>query len=282
MTAPKAMLELWHLRARKNLGQHFLKDPSISERIVYLSRVASDDVVLEIGAGLGALTIPLSEQARWVVAVEKDAQLIPILQSGLSTRGIGNVEVVQADVLKMDMTALCEQWGRPLVVVGNLPYYLSSQVLIRLIKSRAAVRKCILMFQKELAGRVRAPPGSRDYGRLSVLVQYCARVKPLMQVGASRFFPAPKIDSEVLEIIFNNTQLFTADEEKRMFEVVRAAFGKRRKTLKNALSQSALGIDAKTASTVLKAAGIAPTRRAETLTIDEYVQLTKGLGPVVL
>ncbi len=274
---PKATLDFWQLRAKKRFGQHFLKDPSISARIVHLSGIESDDVVVEIGAGLGALTVFLSEAARCVIAVEKDPRLIPVLQNRLSARGVENVEILQADVLQIGMTAWRERWGRRVVVVGNLPYYLSSQILIRLINGRSAVRKCVLMFQKELAGRVVAPPGSRQYGRLSVLVQYCARVTPLMRVDASRFFPMPRVDSEVLEFLFKDMHPMTGQEEKRLFEVVGAAFGKRRKTLKNALSQSALGIDAATAESVLKASGIVPSRRAETLTAEEYVHLTKHL-----
>ena len=282
MASPKSLLNAWHVHAKKNLGQHFLTDPSISKRIAHAAGIASDDVVMEIGPGLGALTIPVSKKAHRVITVEKDIRLIPILKDVLSDRSIRNVEVIQKNVLQMDLNRLGEDLGRQIIVVGNLPYHLSSQILIYLIRSRAAVKKSVLMFQKELASRITASPGNRAYGRLSVLLQYCARIKRIMRVDASQFFPTPKVDSEVLHIEFHGKEQCSDDEEALLFEVVKAAFGKRRKTLKNALSQSALGIDAKTASDILFKTGIDPTRRAETLTVDEYVLLTKRLKAVIL
>lgn len=281
MASPKMLLNEWRVHAKKSLGQHFLTDASISERIVHAAEIASDDIVMEIGPGLGALTISVSKKAHRVVAVEKDIRLIPILKDVLSARNIKNVEIIHKDVLQMDLKRLCEDWGQKIIVVGNLPYHLSSQILIYLINSRAAVQKSVLMFQKELASRVMASPGGRTYGRLSVLLQYCARVKRIMRIGAPQFFPIPKVDSEVLHIQFHGKEQCRKDEEALLFEVVKAAFGKRRKTLKNALSQSALGIDAETAADVLLQTGIDPTRRAETLTVEEYVQLTKMLRPII-
>ncbi len=282
MASPKILLNAWHVHAKKNLGQHFLTDPSISNRITHAAGIESDDVVMEIGPGLGALTIPVSQKAYRVIAVEKDIRLIPILKDVLADRSVRNVEVIQKNVLQMDLKRLCEDWGRQIIVVGNLPYHLSSQILIYLIHSRAAVKKCILMFQKELASRITAPPGNRAYGRLSVLLQYCARVKRIMRIDAAQFFPTPKVDSEVLHIEFHGKEQCIDDEEALLFEVIKAAFGKRRKTLKNALSHSTLGIDAKTASDILFKTGIDPIRRAETLTVDEYVLLTKMLKTVIL
>lgn len=277
MISPRALLAESNLRPKKRLGQHFLADPSISEMIVTRAEISSESVILEIGAGLGALTLPLARSAKKVYAVEKDREIIKILKTQLLTGNLANVELIEEDILRVDIEAIAEKAGCRLVVMGNLPYNISSQVLVQLIRFRGVVSRAVLMFQKELAQRIAAQPGSKDYGRLTVMLRSCAEVEKLADIKAVHFFPRPKIDSEVLQIIFHRAAKHSIADEAFFFRVIKAAFGKRRKTLKNALAGSILGIDAGDALIGLENAGIDPTRRAETLTVGEFVRLSESL-----
>jgi len=274
MTSPKRLLNYWQLHPKKQLGQNFLIDPSTADMIVSRSKIDPKDVVLEIGSGLGALTIPLSRAAREVYAVEIDHALTSLLKAELDSHGIENVTIIDHNILRVDIQEIMEAAGRKLIVFGNLPYNISSQVLVHLIKSRSALKQAILMFQKELARRISAGPGKKDYGRISAMLQSCADIKSIADVKASQFFPKPKIDSEVLEIIFNNWMDQFVKEEDLFFNVIKAAFSKRRKTLKNALGTSTYFQDAKDADHVLTNIGIDPIRRAETLTVEEFAKLS--------
>ncbi len=278
MTSPQTLLKAWNLRARKELGQNFLKEPHIAERIVDRAALSSDDVVLEIGAGLGILTVAAARRAGRVIAVEKDRQLVPLLRVELQVHGFTHVQVHEEDILALPLDQLVEVETRPLVVIGNLPYNISSQVVVKLIRERHRVDRAVLMFQKELAERLCAGPGTKAYGRLSVILQYCADLTPLFDVRATQFHPRPKVDSAVLEIRFKTRIHRTVDDEKFFTRVVQAAFGQRRKTLRNALSAGLLPLDAAAASTVLEACGIDPRRRAETLSVDEFVTLANNVG----
>lgn len=280
MTSPKALLNAWNLRPKKRLGQHFLVDPSTASMIVQHSRITSQDTIIEIGAGLGALTIPLARIARRVYAVEKDPHLSGLLKTELLVHKLTNVEIIEKNILNVDMQLLAEKLDRPLVVIGNLPYNISSQVLVKLIETRSNVNRAILMFQKELAQRITASPGNKDYGRLTVMLAYCAAIKSIATVAAALFYPAPKIDSEVVEVNFNVPREYPPHDEVMLFQVIRAAFGKRRKTLKNALSSSGLQIEPLKAQQALIAAGIDPGRRAETLDAAEFVALQISLAQV--
>jgi 16S rRNA (adenine1518-N6/adenine1519-N6)-dimethyltransferase len=245
--------------------------------IVDRAGIRAVDVVLEIGAGLGALTIPLAACAGKVYAVEKDQRLIPLLKTELTARGVSNVELMEKNILDIDIRVLSEHEKQKIIVMGNLPYNLSSRVLIQLIRSRQAVNRAVFMLQKEVALRIMALPGGRDYGRLSVMLQYCSRVKRLAGVRAPLFFPRPKVDSEVLELRFKEMPDQPATDEAFLYRVVKAAFGKRRKTLKNALSGSLLRINGDTARQVLIGADIDPARRAESLTVEEFVKLSNAI-----
>ncbi len=278
MTSPRALLTAWNIRAKKQLGQNFLTDPNISRAIVDRAAIGTDDVVLEIGPGLGAITIPAAKLANRLVAVDKDGRIIELLKTELLAAGIGNVEIRQADILKVDLESIYRDAGRPLVVMGNLPYNISSQVIVQLIHARRWVDRAVLMLQKEMAQRICAGPGSRDYGRLSVMLAYCAQPGVLMQVRASQFFPAPKVDSTVVGIRFAQPPPVPADDEALLFRVVRAAFGKRRKTMRNALSQSDLALDAPTCERLLTSVGVDPKRRAESLSVPEFVRLSGAVG----
>ncbi|MEE8480691.1 MAG: 16S rRNA (adenine(1518)-N(6)/adenine(1519)-N(6))-dimethyltransferase RsmA [Desulfobacterales bacterium] len=281
MTSPRILLSSHGVYAKKQLGQHFLSDPSTADMIIDHSGISPEDIVLEIGAGLGALTIPLACTAEKVYAVEKDHRIIELLKTELHTLGLSNVVLIEKNILKVDIKTLAENATKKIIVIGNLPYSISSQILIQLINTRKSVNKAILMFQKELAQRITAQPDCKDYGRLTVMLRYCADIKRLAEVKASLFFPRPKVDSEVLEIIFNNIIKYPAKDELFLFKVIKAAFSKRRKTLKNSLLGSELHMDAKTVVQVLENADIDPSRRAETLTVQEFVKLSNCLGDVI-
>ena len=277
MTSPAQILRVQNLFPKKQLGQNFLNDPSTAQMIIQRSDLMPQDVVLEIGAGLGALTVPISRSARKVYAVEKDGRLADVLTGILAASDCSNVTLIIKNILDVDIDQLARDENSPLVVFGNLPYNISSQVLIQLIKARTAVRHCVLMFQKELARRIMSPPGTRDYGRLSVLLQYCAEIKHIADVKAALFYPRPKVDSEVIAINFKDAPEFAADDEVYFSRVVKAAFSKRRKTLKNALAGSDLALEGETAEYILKSVTIEPFRRAETLSVEEFVKLSNAL-----
>ena len=275
MTSPRLLLSAWDLRARKELGQNFLKDPGVAAQIVALAQVQSQDVVLEIGAGLGAMTVTAARVASKVIAVEKDRRLVPLLRSELALNGLTQVQICEQDILSLDLQAFMPQTRRPLIVLGNLPYNISSQVLVKLIRERNAVERAVLMFQKELAERLCARPNCKAYGRLTVMLQYCADLKPLREVKARHFFPVPKVDSAILRIDFKTHIPRAVADESLFARVIQAAFGQRRKTLRNALAGGLLALDGASAGRVLEAAGIDPQRRAETLSVEEYVELTE-------
>lgn len=281
MTSPKVLFKAWNLRPKKKLGQHFLVDPSAADMIVSRSKITSDDTVMEIGAGLGALTIPLAKAARQVFAVETDSQLTKLLKTELLVHNLTNVEIIENNILKVDIHALAKKSNHQIIVIGNLPYNISSQILIQLIHTRTDVKRAILMFQKELARRITAKPGKKDYGRLTVMLGYCAEIKSIATVTASLFYPVPKVDSEVVEINFKISREYPVHDESMLFQVIKAAFGNRRKTLKNALSASGLHIEPQIARQALIAAGIDPTRRAETLDVSEFVKLQSCLAQIL-
>jgi 16S rRNA (adenine1518-N6/adenine1519-N6)-dimethyltransferase len=282
MTSPRALLAFHNIRPKKRLGQHFLTDQTTAEMIVNRSGILPEDVVLEIGAGLGALTIPVARIAGEVFAVEKDRKIIDILKTEILASNLSNVVIMEKNILKIDIKSLAENIGQKIVVMGNLPYNISSQILVQLIESRKALSKAVVMLQKELAQRITAQPGCKDYGRLTVMHGYCSDIKKVADVKAPLFFPKPKIDSEVLEIKFKKRLEYSTNDEAFFFRVIKAAFGNRRKILKNALAASALNIDANTAKDVLQRSGIDPVRRAETLTIEEFVKLSNNLEPTVV
>lgn len=277
MTSPRVLLAAHGLRPQKRLGQNFLSDASTARMIVSRAGVRPEDIVIEIGSGLGALTLPLARAARKVYAIEKDRSLSAILESELPANGISNVDLVEADVLQLNWVDLARRAGSPLTVFGNLPYNISSQVVVRLIELRRYVARAVLMFQRELAARLAAAPGSKDYGRITAMLAYCAAVKPVCHVSAKAFYPAPQVDSEVLEICFSPAKAYPAHDEARLFQLIAAAFGQRRKTLKNALSASGLQIAPARAAQALVQAGIDPGRRAETLSPEEFVALEISL-----
>lgn len=279
MTHPGQLLKNGNLYAGKELGQNFLSNPETAKMIVRKSGILNRDRVLEIGSGLGALTIPLAKAALHVTTVEKDSRLIPILQQELDNENLRNVDIINKDILKINFREIAhnknqgENSEKKLVVIGNLPYNISSQILFRLVEQRECVEMAFLMFQKELAKRIIASPGNRDYSRLSAVVQYAADISFVADIGPSSFFPKPAVDSTVLKFKFFHTKGFDTALEKTLFNVIKAAFSKRRKTLKNSMTGGEFEFKRDFIVHVLELAGIDANRRAETLNVDEFKSL---------
>ncbi|MCF8110253.1 MAG: 16S rRNA (adenine(1518)-N(6)/adenine(1519)-N(6))-dimethyltransferase RsmA [Desulfobacteraceae bacterium] len=278
MTAPHCLLTHLGLSPKKHMGQNFLTDPSTAKMIVRRARL-EDAVVVEIGAGVGALTVFAGYSARRVYAVEKDRDLTGILQGVLSEQGAENVEVINENIFDLDLSAIAEKENTRLVVLGNLPYNISSQVIVSLLFQRQIIERAVLMLQSEMARRLYSNPGSKEYGRLSVLTGYCASVSRVAKVGAHQFYPRPKVDSEVVEIYFEPPAQ-KAEDEEFLSAVVKAAFGQRRKTLRNSLTGGDLGINKRQIEAALARAGISGSRRAETLSVSEFVNLSNILAAV--
>lgn len=280
MTSPKLLLDTSGLKAKKQLGQNFLSDPSTAKMIVERSGITDHDTVFEIGPGLGSLTLQIARSASKVVAIEKDSTILPVLKSELEAASIKNVEIINASILDYEFPELeniNDPGDRRFIMMGNLPYNISSQILVILLENRTKFKKAIFMLQKELVQRIASPPGSRDYGRISVLVQYCGGIKFIAEIKKHLFFPAPAVDSSVIEITIPEEPEYIPLNEKCFFDTVRSAFGQRRKTLKNSLAGGFVGITHSQAEDVLIQTGIDPKRRAETLSVAEFVKLADGI-----
>ncbi|MCD4719667.1 MAG: 16S rRNA (adenine(1518)-N(6)/adenine(1519)-N(6))-dimethyltransferase RsmA [Desulfobacula sp.] len=275
MIHPGQLLRQRDLYAGKELGQNFLSNPGTAKMIVEKIGISIDSRVLEIGSGLGALTVPIAQIASHVMAVEKDSRLIPLLEQVLDNENIKNVEIINKDIFKVDLKEMAKD--KKLVVIGNLPYNISSQILFRLVEERSCIEKAFLMFQKELAKRIIASPGGRDYSRLSAVVQYAADVCFVAQIGPSSFFPKPDVDSTILRFNFFETKGFNQEQEKVLFNVIKAAFSKRRKTLKNSMTGGEFEFKKHFVVHALELAGIDAERRAETLTVEEFKSLARAV-----
>ena len=273
MTSPRRILAELGLTAHKGLGQNFLADPNLCRAIVRQVNAGPDGFVLEIGPGLGALTLPLLEAGCRVAAVEVDRGLAGYLTETYASRFADRLRIVNQDILKTDLAAHLPDGDDRMTVVGNLPYVISSPVLIQLLKQRGVVKRAVLMLQREVARRLTADPGSKDYGRLSVLIQYQAKVDRLLEVGPEVFFPRPKVGSTVVGLEFKDSPRPALSSPGRFCRVVAAGFAQRRKTLKNSMS-SVLPADEVEAA--LAGTGIDPGRRGETLTVDEYAALANA------
>ena len=273
MTSPRTLLKAWNIKPKKQLGQNFLINAALAETIVKCADLTAGDHVLEIGSGLGAITIPAARRAARLVAVEKDAQLLDLLRTELAVQQLANVELVHQDILTLDIREVFGHGQARGVVIGNLPYNISSQIIVQLIAARACLQRALLMLQKEMAQRLIAPPGTKDYGRLSVMLQYCAEVAVVAEAPAGMFYPRPKVDSQVIHVHFRERIDFPADDEGLLSRVVKAGFSQRRKTLRNALTGNILQADHARVEAWLARAGIDSRRRAETLTVEEFVRL---------
>ncbi|MBI5879662.1 MAG: ribosomal RNA small subunit methyltransferase A [Chloroflexi bacterium] len=257
------------MRLKKSLGQNFLVNPALLERVVQAAGVAAEDTVVEVGPGAGTLTYPLARAARRVVAVELDPQMIDILRETLA--GCPNVELVHADILKLDLDAVLGE--APYKVVANLPYYITSAVIRKFLDRPRPPERLVLMVQHEVARRILAAPG--EMSLLAVSVQFYAAPSQVLKLPAGAFYPAPQVDSAVIRLDVRAERL--AVDVGTFFRVAHAGFGQKRKTLRNSLA-AGLDISPADSEALLARAGIDPQRRAQTLSIEEWVRLTNAFA----
>jgi 16S rRNA (adenine1518-N6/adenine1519-N6)-dimethyltransferase len=264
---PAELLRRHGLRPKKQWGQNFLGDEKLLQGLAALARLGPEDHAVELGAGLGHFTRALAATGARVVAVERDRELAPILRAELP-----QVEVVEADAKSFDLRAIAARAGRPVVLCGNLPYHLSSPILFHLLDQRDVVSRAVLLLQREVAERIVAPAGGRDYGLLSVLVQHVADASIGMTVPRHAFTPPPDVESSALVLEMLKTPRGEVHDESRFRLLVKAAFSQRRKTLWNAVRAMPGARDA------LERAGIDPQRRGETLTVEEFAAVERSFG----
>jgi len=275
-----AILQQYDFNFQKKYGQNFLIDSNILEKIIDAAGVNKNDCVLEIGPGIGTMTQYLCENAREVVAVEIDKKLIPILeQDTLSV--YHNVTIINEDILKVDINAIVQEKnnGNPIKVVANLPYYITTPIIMGLFESHVPLESITIMVQKEVAERMQVGPGTKDYGALSLAVQYYAEPQVMLTVPASCFMPRPNVDSAVIKLTRHDNPPVVVSDEKLMFDIIRASFNQRRKTLVNGLSNAAgLNIKKEQVLSVLEKMGLSPTIRGEALTLGEFAELVELLS----
>ena len=265
------ILKAFNLHASKRLGQNFLIDAGVVNGIVATAEIEPGDRVLEIGPGIGTLTQALAEAGADVTAVELDKKLPAVLAETL--KEYDNVRIVPGDILKTDIPAL--MGDKPFKVVANLPYYITTPIIMALLEQKLPITRIVTMVQKEVAERMVAEPGGKDYGALSVAVQYYTEPEFALNVPPKCFMPAPAVDSAVMDCVVRTEPPVDVKDEKMFFRVVKASFGQRRKTLSNALT--GVGISKDDVKTVLNAAGVDGTRRGETLTLSEFAALADAV-----
>lgn len=266
----------YDFRLSRSLGQNFITDGSVIDGIVVGAGITEEDLVIEIGPGIGVLTARAAASAGRVVAVEIDGKLIPVLKETLA--GYDNIRIVNSDILKTDIKGIIEEeaargFKGPVKIIGNLPYYITTPIIMKLLEEDVPAESITVMMQKEVADRIRSGPGSRAYGAISVAVQYYCSVEEIMKVSREVFIPRPKVDSAVLKLTVREKPSAEPADKKAFFSCVRAAFGQRRKTLLNSL-MGYLDLSKGEIGAVLDEAGIDSRRRAETLSIEEFSRIS--------
>ncbi|MGE4358111.1 MAG: 16S rRNA (adenine(1518)-N(6)/adenine(1519)-N(6))-dimethyltransferase RsmA [Candidatus Omnitrophota bacterium] len=269
------IFRIYNLSPKKFLGQHFLIDKNIQKKIISICQLSPKDIVLEIGPGLGALTEEICKRVSFVYAVEKDATLCKILKERLIY--FKNLEIINSDILKFSLPpAGCSSSVR-LKVIGNLPYYISTPILNYLIENQEYIDSVFISLQKELVERIVARPGGKEYGALTVFVNFYTKPQIVFPIKRTCFFPKPEVDSYFLRIEFIQQPIANKELEKLFFQIVHTAFQKRRKTILNALSESKLGFKKEILEEILRISNIPFQRRPETLSIDDFINLAKQL-----
>ena len=274
-----AVLQKYNFHFQKKFGQNFLIDTHVLERIIDEAGITKDDFVIEIGPGIGTMTQYLCEAAGAVAAVEIDKNLIPILVDTLSE--YDNVEVIHNDILKVDIAALADEknGGRPIKVVANLPYYITTPIIMGLFESHVPIESITVMVQKEVADRMQCGPGSKDYGALSLAVQYYAKPEIVATVPPNCFMPRPNVGSAVIRLTRHESAPVDVADERLMFRLIRASFNQRRKTLVNGLKNSSdLNYTKEQIEAAITAIGQPLTIRGEALTLEQFAQLANELG----
>jgi 16S rRNA (adenine1518-N6/adenine1519-N6)-dimethyltransferase len=272
------VIQKYQFRFQKKYGQNFLIDGNILDKIIDSAEITKEDCILEIGPGIGTMTQYLAEEAREVVAVEIDKNLIPILQDTLSD--YNNVTIINEDILKVDIHRIVREknGGRPIKVVANLPYYITTPIIMALFESHVPLKSITIMVQKEVADRMQVGPGTKDYGALSLAVQYYAKPEIITKVPASCFMPKPNVDSTVIRLTRYEEPPVKAEDEAWLFALIRASFNQRRKTLANGLTNAVnIGVDRQVVEAVLEEMGLPKTVRGEALTLEQFADLSNRL-----
>mgnify|MGYP000815069805 FL=1 len=275
-----AVLQKYNFVFQKKFGQNFLIDENVVEKIVRDAGVTKDDFVLEIGPGIGTMTQILCENAREVVAVEIDDKLIPILTED-TLSWYDNVTVIHEDILKLDIVKLANErnGGKPIKVVANLPYYITTPIIMGLFESHVPLDSITIMVQKEVADRMQVGPGTKDYGALSLAVQYYAKPQILLNVPASCFMPRPNVDSAVIQLTRYEKPPVEVADEHLMFRLIRASFNQRRKTMTNSVGNSPeLSVSKEQMAAALEKCGLSATVRGEALTLAQFAELANVLS----
>ncbi|MCI8484191.1 MAG: 16S rRNA (adenine(1518)-N(6)/adenine(1519)-N(6))-dimethyltransferase RsmA [Lachnospiraceae bacterium] len=273
-----AILQKYNFSFQKKFGQNFLIDSRVLDKIVAAAGITKEDFVLEIGPGIGTMTQYLCESAREVTAVEIDKHLIPILADTLSE--YHNVEVIQEDILKMDIKGLAEakNHGNPIKVVANLPYYITTPIIMELFESQVPIDSITIMVQKEVADRMQVGPGTKDYGALSLAVQYYAKPEIVANVPPNCFMPRPKVGSAVIRLTRHQKVPVQVKCEKFLFQIIRASFNQRRKTLVNGLYNSPeITVEKEQVVKALEQMGLSSNIRGEALTLEQFASLSNLL-----
>lgn len=279
---PKNTIEIiqkYEFAFQKKFGQNFLIDTHVLDKIISAAGVTKDDMVLEIGPGIGTMTQYLAEAAGKVVAVEIDSNLIPILEETLAS--YDNVTVMNADVLKVDIKQLAEEYngGRPIKVVANLPYYITTPIIMGLFEGDVPIDNITVMVQKEVADRMQVGPGSKDYGALSLAVQYYAEPYIVANVPPNCFIPRPNVGSAVIRLTRHKTPPVEVQDAKLMFKLIRASFNQRRKTLQNGLNNSPeIPFSKEQIVEAIESLGVSATVRGEALTLEQFAALSNFLA----
>ncbi len=271
-----AILQKYDFNFQKKFGQNFLIDSNILENIIDAAEITKDDCVLEIGPGIGTMTQYLCENAREVVAVEIDKKLIPILEND-TLAAYDNITIINEDILKVDINKIVQEKndGKPIKVVANLPYYITTPIIMGLFESHVPLDSITIMVQKEVADRMQVGPGTKDYGALSLAVQYYAKPKVMLTVPASCFMPRPNVDSAVIKLTRYQDSPVKAADERFMFDIIRASFNQRRKTLVNGLTNaSGLKVTKEAVLAALEKMGLPATIRGEALTLEQFAELS--------
>lgn len=273
------ILKKYEFRFQKKFGQNFLIDIHVLEKIIRAAQITKEDFVLEIGPGIGTMTQYLCENAREVVAVEIDSHLIPVLADTLSA--YDNITVMNEDILKVDICKLAQEKndGRPIKVVANLPYYITTPIIMELFESHVPIESITVMVQKEVAERMRALPGTKDYGALSLAVAYYAEAELVANVPPNCFMPRPNVGSAVIRLTRHPSPVVDVPDEKLLFKVIRASFNQRRKTLQNGLKNfEGFSYTKEQILSALEAAGLPENVRGETLSLEQFAEIARQLG----
>ncbi len=273
-----AVLQKYNFNFQKKFGQNFLIDSRVLDKIIEAATITKEDFVLEIGPGIGTMTQYLCENAREVVAVEIDRNLIPILKDTL--KDYQNVEIWNEDILKVDINRLAQEknQGRPIKVVANLPYYITTPIIMGLFESHVPLESITIMVQKEVAERMQAGPGTKDYGALSLAVQYYAKPEIVAHVPPNCFIPRPKVGSAVIRLTRHREKVLKVENENLMFRIIRASFNQRRKTLVNGLNNAKeLNLKKEQTGKALEQLGLNPSIRGEALTLQQFADLSNLL-----